>query len=246
MMLKPLAISAALLASVVGLAANRSHGHEAPPKGKGPRAAQPAGERHSESTTSPKTKIERALANLGSSDFAVRERASSTLWNAAAEAEPALQKAAGETDDFEVAYRARQLLQSFELGIYPDTPLEIVTLVSQFRMGNFNVKALAARQLKEKGKTELLTRLIARESSPVVREQLTQLLANSGSVGRYSSFDPARRALRARRCLGTVNGGAGQGGATRLRRGRAAAARRNRRSLGAELRGTAPQPRQTR
>ena len=96
-------------------------------------------------------RIQRAIADLGSADFAVRERASRELWNAGAEAEPALEKAVRETDDFEVVYRARQILQSFQVGIYPDTPADIVALIGQFRMGNFNVKQNIVQRSEGKG-----------------------------------------------------------------------------------------------
>jgi len=141
-----------------------------------------------------KAEIERSITDLGSTDFAVRERVSQLLWNAGDEAKPALEKAIQETDDFEVIYRARQILQSFEAGIYPDTPADIVMIIVQFRMGNFNVKQITAQRLKEKGKTDLLRQLIAKESNPDLREQLNQVLLASGSPGTTGSV--RRRAPR--------------------------------------------------
>jgi tetratricopeptide (TPR) repeat protein len=129
-----------------------------------------------------KAEIDRAIAHLGSSDFTVREAAMRALWNAGAEAEPALEKAVRDSDDFEVVCRARQLLQSFELGIYADTPPEVVVLIGRFRMGSLQMKISAGQGLKEKGKSELLRRLIAKETDPTIRQQLTQSLLPPGSA----------------------------------------------------------------
>jgi len=177
---------ATLLAAVVALllATNPSSGQAVPPAGKDPSAKTRSAESAPETSSDLKAKIQQAIVDLGSTEFAVRERASRELWNAGAKAEPALKKVVRETDDFEVVYRARQLLESFEMGIYPDTPAEIVLLIGQFRMGNLNVKQGIGQRLRAQDKTELLRRLIARETNPFVREQLkSQLLVAFGTPG---------------------------------------------------------------
>ncbi len=181
----------ALLAAVAVLAlvANRCLGQGATPAGKDrpvkPGSAAPA----AESSSATKAEIQRAIADLGSSDFTERERASQKLWNAGAAAEPALEKTVRETNDFEVFYRARQILQSFQAGIYRDTPPETVVLIYRFRTGDFNVKRQIAANLRASGNTELLRRLIAKEPNPLVRDQLNQLLTGNGS-GFYPSHRP--------------------------------------------------------
>ncbi len=162
---------------VLMLAANVSFGYEDPPAKPRPAETSPA------SSSAHTAEIQQAIADLGSADFTVRERASRELWKFGAAAEPALEKVVRETDDFEAAYRARQILQSFQMGIYADTPEEIVLLISRIRMGNFNLKQVSAQRLKEMGKTDLLKRLIALETNPDVRQLLNQVA--SGSV-RYS------------------------------------------------------------
>jgi tetratricopeptide (TPR) repeat protein len=172
-----------------------------------------------------KTEIQRYIADLGSGDFSAREKAASALWKAGAEAQPALEKVVRETDDFEVAYRAGQILQSFQLGIFADTPPGTLAMIGQFRMGNINVKQEIGRRLKEAGKTDLVRRLIAKEPSPDIRDQLNQFLFGTGSGGNtraaYGSavvrvgprilapglnaarvMDAAERARRARLLLG--------------------------------------------
>jgi tetratricopeptide (TPR) repeat protein len=91
-----------------------------------------------------------------------------------------LKKAVREADDFEVVYRARRILQSFELGIYADTPADTVALIGQFCMGDYHMRQVAAQRLKEKGMTDLLRRLIAKEPNPYLREQLNQFVLATG------------------------------------------------------------------
>ena len=226
--LRSSAIGIASAVVVLALAANASRGQEVPPAGKDPSAKPRPAETSSGSSSARKAEIQRAIADLGSSDFAVRERASRALWNAGAEAEPALEKAVRETDDFEVVYRARQILQSFQVGIYADTPAEIVALIGQFRMGNFNMKQVVVQRLKAKGKTDLLRRLIAKETNPNVREQLNQFLAIPVRRATPTPMLPVPRSARFRacRCGGACPGSAAPAGPARLRRGRTAASRR--------------------
>jgi len=188
---KLLAISIASAIVVLALAASVSSGQEVRPGGKDPSKAPPA-EKSAGLSSAGKAEIDQAVADLGSPDFVVRERASRKLWNAGAEATPALEKAVRETNDFEVAYRAQQLLELFQLGIYADTPAETVSIIGQFQMGNFAIKQQMIANLKQKGKTDLVRRLIAAETSPAVREQLNQVVANTGRV-----YSPRRAAVSA-------------------------------------------------
>src|SRR5271169_5664380 len=73
-----------------------------------------------------------AIAKLSDPDAAVRERASAALWSAGKAAEPALRMALA-SDDPEVVRRARFILFQFQLGLYPDTPQQILDLVQKYR-----------------------------------------------------------------------------------------------------------------
>src|SRR5579864_5793306 len=79
--------------------------------------------------------MNKAAGELGDKRFAVREKATKLLWEAGAAAEPALRKAL-QSGDAETVRRAQGLLEKFEWGIYPDTPAEIVRLISQFKGGD--------------------------------------------------------------------------------------------------------------
>jgi tetratricopeptide (TPR) repeat protein len=159
---------------VLALATRTSLGQGVPAAGKEPPAKPASAAAPSAKSVVPEAEIRRAIVALGSRDFTVRERASETLWNAGAAAEPALNKVIRESDDFEVVFRARRLLQSFQLGIYADTPPEIVMLIGQFRMGSYQIKQGLIQTFKQKNKTDLLQRLIAREPNADVRAQLEQ------------------------------------------------------------------------
>ncbi len=107
--------------------------------------------------------IEQSIADLGSPSYLIRARASKRLWNAGIEAQLALEKAVSESDDFEVVTRARQIVAMFHLGIYPDTPREMVAQINGFRMGNVEMKQRIAQELLSAGKQDLLLRLIELE-----------------------------------------------------------------------------------
>jgi tetratricopeptide (TPR) repeat protein len=208
---------------ILALAGNLSRGEDAVPAGKKPSTppSQPGAAEQSSGKTSPanskaaspntavfaQADIQRAIADLANADFVVRERASQALWNAGRAAEPALEKIVEESDDYEVVYRARQILQSFQLGIYPDTPAETVTIIVRFRSGNFYTKRSIIQNLYAEGKTDLLRRLIAKEPNPNYREQLNQVFSSAisgdlyGRGRRRRGLDPAELALMARQRL---------------------------------------------
>ena len=165
----------------LALVANVVLGQSPPPAGKEP-PAKPAAAAGPSAVAN--AEIQQAVADLGSADFSVRERATEKLWRAGAAAEPALQKAVRETEDFEIASRAQQLLQSFQLGIYADTPPETVALIRQFRAGNYMIKQNLVQLARQRGTVDLVQRLIAKETNPALRQQLNQILANT---------DPARQ-----------------------------------------------------
>ena len=71
------------------------------------------------------------VKQLGDNDFAVREEATKRLWQAGEAAESALQ-AARSSDDAEVKRRARELLEKFRWGVYPDTPAKVADLITAY------------------------------------------------------------------------------------------------------------------
>jgi tetratricopeptide (TPR) repeat protein len=91
-----------------------------------------------------------AIAKLGDPDAAVRDRATAGLWAAGKMAEPALQQASN-SDDPEIARRARSLLNRIQLGLYPDTPQEVLDLIEQYPRGDAATRQAATTALANQG-----------------------------------------------------------------------------------------------
>ncbi|HZK80231.1 MAG TPA: hypothetical protein VFC46_04170 [Humisphaera sp.] len=88
----------------------------------------------------PPANLAKAVRDLGDDDFVNREKAQTILWRAGRAALPLLREAA-KSDCPEVATRARSILRSFDAGIYPDMPADIVELLMQYRPGDGAAKA---------------------------------------------------------------------------------------------------------
>jgi tetratricopeptide (TPR) repeat protein len=165
-------VGPAALAGIVLLAAGRGIAQTPPASGPAAGAGAPPAE--------PPASIRRAIGELGSPSYTVRENASQRLWQAGIAAQPALERLAAESDDFEAVYRARQVLAAFHLGIYPDTPPETAELITRFNLGSFGAKLQIVQELRNAGKRDLLRRLLEREPDRQVREQLVRYLPMFG------------------------------------------------------------------
>ena len=115
--------------------------------------------------------IDRMVQQLGDPHYTVRERASRELWLVGKAAEPALQKALL-SSDFEIVYRARQILDRFRWGIFVETPPETIKLIHRFRFGGMAERQQVCRQLSAAKNETLLRQLIALESDKQRQGQL--------------------------------------------------------------------------
>jgi hypothetical protein len=120
--------------------------------------------------------IERAIVDLGSAEFRRREEASDFLWRAGKAAAEAVSRAI-HSDDPEVALRAKQLHFRFRYGIFPDTPVEIVRLILQFRDGAAAAKQKAFEELATRGKTDTMLALLDTVEDQSLRRRLTDTLS---------------------------------------------------------------------
>jgi hypothetical protein len=106
------------------------------------------------SAPAPKTtpeEIARWIKQLGDNEFRLREAASRRLWAAGELAEAALREAA-RSDDAEVARRAKDILDKFKWGIYPDTPKEVVEQILNYQAtDDANQKGEIVRKLLQAG-----------------------------------------------------------------------------------------------
>jgi len=124
-----------------------------------------------------------AIRDLGHEQFTVREQASRFLIEAGRAAEPALNEAL-KSNDPEVVARARRILRRFMLGIYPDTPRDVVELIGKFYRGDADAKHAALDRLMAMGRLETVMKLIKAEPDATLRQALTKnLVKDLDSVG---------------------------------------------------------------
>jgi len=117
--------------------------------------------------------IVRAIKQLGDDSFDARQKASAVLRAAGAAAEPALEQAAKSTD-FEVSRRAREILEDFKWGIYPETAPKLLPHILRFRSGDEEAKQQAYDELLKVGITAFptLVKLAAAEEDRDLRRAL--------------------------------------------------------------------------
>ncbi|HZV06978.1 MAG TPA: hypothetical protein VE999_17985 [Gemmataceae bacterium] len=119
------------------------------------------------------------VEQLGDNDFKVRENASKKLWQAGAAAESSLEKAANSVDR-EVVRRARELLDKFRWGIYPDTPANIVALIRAYQSSAGIPRIEVLHKLLDSGDAGLraVLKIAAAETDANQRNMLGDAIAN--------------------------------------------------------------------
>lgn len=138
------------------------------------------------------------VEQLSDNDFKVREAASKKLWQAGAAAESALEKALA-SDDREVARRARELLDKFRWGVYPDTPADIVALIHAYQSAAGKSRVEILQKLLDSGEAGLraLRKVSTAEKDVNQRKMLGDVVANklptaylrAVTEGKYESFE---------------------------------------------------------
>ena len=118
------------------------------------------------------------VKDLGSPVFTVREKATRALWQLGEKARPALEEAV-KGGDAEVAQRAREVLDKFDAGIFPDTPPAVLQQIREFRTGLLEKQHSAVAALVRLGEPGLpaLRLLLTKETYPESRDGLFETLA---------------------------------------------------------------------
>ncbi len=142
-----------------------------------------------------KEKIARWVAQLGDNDFNVREEASRLLWQAGEPAEPALQEAL-KSGDAEVMRRVREILDRFKWGLYPNTPKELVALITRYQQAKESSKAVV-RDLLDAGAAgcRTLLKILSAESNPKNQKAIRNEIANDLSRALPRLLDQKELAL---------------------------------------------------
>ncbi len=119
------------------------------------------------------------IEQLGDNRFTVRENASKKLWEAGSAAEAALEKAL-QSDDSEVVRRARDILDKFNWGIYPDTPADIVALIRTYQSAEGNTRVETVQKLMESGPAGLqaVLKIAQAEKDPNQRKALGDVISS--------------------------------------------------------------------
>ncbi|QEL18060.1 tetratricopeptide repeat protein [Limnoglobus roseus] len=127
-----------------------------------------------------KPDAEQLVRDLGSPVFAVRDRASRDLWKLGEPARTAVE-AATKSDDPEIAQRASDILEKFNWGIFPDTPVDVLKQIKEFRSDDPQRQKAAITALAHHDERGLRTlRLIlSHEFEPPLREALFEGLLSA-------------------------------------------------------------------
>lgn len=132
-----------------------------------------------------KEEIARKVRELGDNVFVVREEASRFLWKAGRAAETALKEALA-SDDVEVVRRARDILDKFKWGIYPDTPKNVVDLIERYRTApDAGIRHAVVQDLVKLGKVSepVLQKIAEAEENAEARQALhLQIAEEIGQV----------------------------------------------------------------
>jgi len=127
--------------------------------------------------------ITAAIAGLGADDYQAREQASKTLWTAGKRAEAALSKAQA-SDDPETAMRAKRLLRNIQIGIAPDSPPDVRSLVEEYAGADEQRKREIINQLQHGKTAAVAMRLLESDENKQFRQQmLPGLAANNELIG---------------------------------------------------------------
>lgn len=152
------------------------------------------GQAHSNDAITPEA-ISAAISQLGADRFEAREQATEFLWGAGELGHAALVKATQSTDR-EVVRRAKVLLEKLELGIRPDTSLEVAAMLRSYRAGDETVRQGILDSLNSSKSFEMIVRLLRSERSERLRsQQVDKLLRNREAVsalftaGNYDDLD---------------------------------------------------------
>lgn len=141
------------------------------------------------------------IEDLGSESYPVRVRASYALWEMGAEVEDLLAEAAG-SEDPETSLRAEELLRKIQLGILPDSPEEVVALVTRYDLAKPSERVKIIRDLKRLRAWRQVLKMHALERDPETLRRIgpemagvSTMAARDALVGEEPDFDEARSLL---------------------------------------------------
>ena len=142
--------------------------------------------------------IAKWIEQLGDADFETREKAADSLWRSGLAAEEALKKAQM-SEDVETRRRAEEILGRFRLGIFPDSPKQVIDLAGEYNAADPSVRGPIMKKFLALGNQGLraLERLLSQEDKTlraVMLDQFVQVLPGS-LMALYQNKDLDAKAL---------------------------------------------------
>ena len=129
--------------------------------------------------------IARAVRDLSSPEFEVRQSATQFLWKAGKAAIPALRQAAA-NDQPEMRLRAKSILADFQYGVFADTPADVARLIRNYRDADLVTRNRVWGDVVARAPLETLLAIIDTESDPLqkvsLQIKLLGRLENEGQV----------------------------------------------------------------
>lgn len=122
--------------------------------------------------------LERAIVELGSGKYEVRQQATEMLWAAGEAAIPSL-RIAVQSKNREIRERAKYVLANLRQGITHDTPREVLQEVQRYRDGGIEERRSALKNLGNAHRPRLVLGLIQSEQDPRLREEWLEIFERS-------------------------------------------------------------------
>ena len=124
--------------------------------------------------------ISTLVTELGDESYAVREKATASLWKHGKNALPALRQVA-EGKDPEASDRARELILYISVGVLFDSPQEVKNLVVLFSRSTPAMKLTILRKMLGMGQWRQVLHLAKLENDPSIRSKLSQIVKETAT-----------------------------------------------------------------
>ncbi len=114
--------------------------------------------------------LDRLSSDLAHPEFATREKATEQLWKMGVSALPKLRELARSVDP-EQAVRARELVRKIELGVFPDSDPELLSIITRYPTATASEKSTLIRELQNRRAWRQMLKLYQEETNEAVIKQ---------------------------------------------------------------------------
>ncbi len=135
----------------------------------------------SQEDLAPNWSIEEAIAKLSDESFEVREQASHYLWGKGRKTLSQIQ-AFQDHEDPEISSRVRRIIRNLNIGLLPNTPLEVMQLTDRYQGSSRQEKKTIFEKLKKLGAHKPLLYLYSLESSQKTKDALAKSVIDVAKI----------------------------------------------------------------